>query len=74
MYAHDNTSLLKVYSYIIKCNWIHLGPLHGFGEDLIDSTAITSCKIARDLGILIDNQLKFHDHTTAVSQIANRIL
>ena len=36
---------------IIKHNWLHLDPPHGFGEYLINGTAIASCKIIRDLGI-----------------------
>ena len=40
---------------ISKCNWLHLGKPHGFGEYIIDSTVITSCNVVRDsLGIQID--------------------
>ncbi|XP_065896041.1 uncharacterized protein B0403.1-like [Dysidea avara] len=56
---------------ISKCNWLHLGKL---GEYVIDDTTITSCDVVRDLGIMIDNQLKFHNHTTTVSKKANRLL
>ena len=56
---------------ISKCNWLHLGKL---GEYVIDDTTITSCDVVRDLGIMIDNQLKFHDHATTVSKKANRLL
>ena len=59
---------------ISKCNGLYLGPPHEFSEYLIDGTAITSYKFVRDLGILIDNHLKFHDHTTAADKEANRIL
>ena len=38
-----------------KCNWLHLGKPHGFGEYVIDDTTITSCDVVRDLGIMIDN-------------------
>ena len=38
---------------ISKCNWLHLGKPHGFGEYEIDGTAITSCDVVRDLGIMI---------------------
>ncbi|XP_065902561.1 uncharacterized protein [Dysidea avara] len=50
------------------------GKPHGFGENVIDGTTITSCDVVRDLGIMIDNQLKFHDHTTTVAKKANRLL
>ena len=41
---------------------------------VIDGTAITSRDVVRDLGIMIDNQLKFHDHTTTVAKKANKLL
>ena len=59
---------------ISKCNWLQLGKPHRFGEYVIDGTTITSCDVVRDLGIMIENQLKFHDHTTTVSKKANRLL
>ncbi|XP_065883935.1 uncharacterized protein [Dysidea avara] len=59
---------------ISKCNWLHLGKPHGFGECVIDGTTITSCDVVKDLGIMIDNQLKFQDHTTTVAKKANRLL
>lgn len=59
---------------ISKCNLLHLGHPHGLGDYTIDGTVITPCNVVRDLGILIDAHLKFHDHTTSVSKKANRIL
>ena len=72
LFASSKKWLLKFN--ISKCNWLHLGPPNGYSEYLINGTTIASCKIISDLGLLIDNQLKFHNHTTAVAKKANRIL
>ena len=57
-----------------KCNWLHLGRQHGFGEYTNRGTVIASCNVVRDLGIQIDSHLKFHEHTTVVTKKANRLL
>jgi len=36
---------------VSKCNWLHLGRQHGFGEYTIGGTVIASCNVVRDLGI-----------------------
>jgi len=51
-----------------------LGKPHEFGEYTIDGTVINACDAVKDLGVQIDKQLKFHDHTTAVTKEANRIV
>jgi len=57
---------------ISKCKHLHFGPAfcHGFyylkGIDTVTSH--------NDLGILFDDKLKFHDHTTKVTIKANRVL
>ena len=59
---------------ISKCNWLHLGQPHGYGEYVIDGTVIEPYSVIRDLGILIDSKLKFHDQATTVAKKANRLL
>ena len=57
-----------------KCNLLHLGLPHTFaiGEYTIDGSVIISNDTIRDLGVLIDNKLKFHDHVSTVTKRANR--
>ena len=38
--------------YMSKCNLLHLGQPHGYGEYLIDGTAILSNNVVKGLGIL----------------------
>jgi len=40
----------------------------------MNSVAIDTVESHKDLGILFDNQLKFHSHTTNISNKANRLL
>ena len=48
---------------------LHLGQEpHEFGEYTIDGTVIKACDVVKDLGVQIDNQLKFHDHTTVTKK------
>ena len=51
----------------------NLGKPHGFGEYTIDGSVTKACDV-KDLGVLIDKQLKFHDHTTAVTKKASHIV
>ena len=37
-------------------------------------TVIKACDIVKDLGVQIDNQLKFHNHTTVATKKANRLV
>ena len=60
--------------YVSKCNLLHLGPPHTFGEYTIDGSVMISNDAVRDLGVLIDNRLKFHEHVSTVTKKANRIL
>jgi len=58
----------------VQYYWLHLGQPHKFGEYTINGTTITSCKVVKDLGVQIDSQLKFHDHTTPITKKANHLL
>ena len=57
-----------------KCFLLHLGPPHEYGEYNIQGTIISSCDTIKDLGVLIDDNLKFHSHATSVISKANRTL
>jgi len=64
----------KLKFNISKCYLLHLGKPRGFGEYTIDGSVIKACDVVKDLGVLIDKQLKFHDHTTAVTKKASCIV
>ena len=51
---------------VSKCNLLHLGPPHAFDEYTIDGSVMISNDIIRDLGVLTDNRLKFHEHVSTV--------
>jgi len=53
---------------ISKCNWLHLGQPHRFGE----YAKVMLLKIC--MVVQINSQLKFHDHTTTVTKKANRFI
>ena len=57
-----------------KCYLLHLGKPHEFGEYSIDGTVIKACDVVKDLGVQIDNQLKFHNHTTVATKKANHLV
>jgi len=59
---------------ISKCYILHIGPPHGYGEYNIHDTIISSSETIKDLGIHIDSNLKFHNHTASVISKANRLL
>lgn len=70
----DWSRLWQLKFNISKCNVLHLGRPHGFGEYLIDGTTISSNKVVKDLGVFIDDKLKFHDHSSIIAKKANSIL
>ena len=57
-----------------KCNLLHLGPLHSYGEYNINGVVISPGNLVKDLGVLIDNKFKFHNHSSVVASKANRML
>jgi len=61
---------LQLKFNIINC-MLHLGKPHEFGEYMIDGAFIRCCNGVRDLGVHIDSQLRFNDHTTIVTKKAN---
>ena len=58
---------------VSKCYVLHLGLTHSYGNYCIDGNVITSESV-KDLGVVIDSSLKFHNHTATVAARANRIL
>ena len=59
---------------ISKCYLLHLGLPHGYGEYNIQGTQMSYSDTIKDLGVLIDDNLKFHAHTTSDIGKANRTL
>ena len=59
---------------ISKCYALHLGLTHSYGNYCINGNVITSTESVKDLGIVVDSSLKFHNHTAIVTARANRIL
>ena len=61
---------------ISKCKHVHFGPVHQFESYYLNGIMIDNLEFQKDLGILFDNQLKFHLHTTCteVAAKANRLL
>ena len=59
---------------VSKCNLLHLGPPHTFGEYTINGSIMVSNGTVRDLGVLVDNRLKFHEQVSTVTKKANRVL
>ena len=53
---------------------MHFGNPHQYGIYTLDGTSIDIIESHKDLGILFDNHLKFHQHTTGVTGKANRVL
>ena len=52
----------------------YVGPSHSYGDYYLDGNVITACNTVRDLGVTVDNCLKFHDHTNLSITKANRTL
>ena len=53
---------------------LHIGSNQRYREYRLGSDCITSSSIEKDLGILVDNKLKFHEQCSAVVAKANRLL
>jgi len=64
----------KLKFNVSTCNILHLGTLQQQHTFCLCGTAIQSAQSVRDLGVMIDQGLKFHKHTLLVTNKANRIL
>ena len=58
----------------MKCEHLRIGPVHQFGFYYLNDTEIATTTAHKDLGVLLDHHLKFHNHTTEVTAKANRML
>ena len=63
----------KLKFNVSKCNTLHLGTKEN-NTYFLCGTAIQSAQSFRDLGVMIDQDLKFHEHTSLVTNKANHIL
>ena len=57
-----------------KCKVMHLGynnPKHRY---VLNSHTLDISTCEKDLGVHVDNQLKFHEHTAAATKTANQVL
>ena len=57
-----------------QCNLLHLRPLHSYGEYNINGVVVSPSNLVKDLGVLIDNKFKFHNHSSVVASKTNRML
>ena len=59
---------------ISKCKHLRIGQQSHSSSYTLDGTTIDSVVNMRDLGVIIDSELKFHCHTNSAVSKANRIL
>ena len=57
-----------------KCKHLHFGSGHSYGSFYLNGTVIASVISHKDLGIVFDNNLKFHGHTIEVTAKANCLM
>jgi len=72
LHAWSTTWQLKFN--ILKCKLFHLGPYHSYGSYFSNGTEIERITQHKDLGIIFDDKLKFHDHASTVAGKGNRML
>jgi len=72
LHAWSTTWQLKFN--ILKCKLFHLGPYHSYGPYFLNGTEIERITQHKDLGIIFDDKLKFHDHASIVAGKGNRML
>ena len=72
LHAWSTTWQLKFN--ILKCKLFHLGPYHSYGSYFLNGTEIERITQHKDLGIIFDDKLKFHDHASTVAGKGNRML
>ena len=67
------STLWQLNFNILKCKMLHFGP-HQANVYNLNGTPIEIVTSHKDLGILFDDKLKFHLHSTDITSKANRIL
>ena len=68
------SSLWQLKFNASKCKHLHFGPAHHYGNYFLNTTVIDTVSSHKDLGILFDNNLRFHGHSTEITTKANRVL
>ncbi len=58
----------------MRRNVMHLGSQISKAEYMMDGTTLESVTEEKDLGVLIDDELKFHKHVSAAVSKANQTL
>ena len=59
---------------MLQCKVLHIGFKQLHKEYRLGNDCIVSSNVERDLGILVDNKLKFHEQCSAVVAKANKLL
>ena len=60
---------------VSKYNLLHLRPLYSLGSSYnINGVVVSPSNLVKDLGVLIDNKFKFHNHSSVTASKANRML
>ena len=59
---------------VAKCSTLHLGTSNPCEAYVIHGAGLQETRIERDLGVLVDDQLKFRDQAATTASRANRIL
>ena len=72
-YLSEWSSKWKLKFNVNKCNVLHLGTTEQYTYFLC-GIAIQPTRSAKDLGVLIDQDLKFHEHASFATNKANRVL
>lgn len=59
---------------VAKCSTLHLGPTNPRSTYAIQGIPLQQTSVERDLGVLVDEQLKFREQAAAAASRANRVL
>jgi len=59
---------------ILKCKLFYLGPHHHYDSYFLNGIEIDKTTLHKGLGILFDDNLKFHNHTSAVTGKGDHML
>lgn len=59
---------------VAKCKTMHLGPVTPLMPHLLDGSALQEVHQEKDLGIIVDQELKFHQQTAAAAAKASQML
>ena len=57
-----------------KCKVIHFGHKNANTDYYMNDVCLQTVRSEKDLGVIVDSDLKFHEHTAAASKKANQVL